>query len=135
MDVLDFELGLLLVMHSIAKAVGVAALLCPSVLAIAVPSEPLGRRTPEVPWKKSGVSDTWRQKRHDNFVDRPIGKRTNNVNSPSSRDCWDGHYNIDTDMDLEWPDTGKTVNVSTQKYTRWIVTNRSEISTTLRFPT
>lgn len=33
------------------------------------------------------------------------------AHGPQDRGCWDGVYSIDTDMDIEWPDTGKTVKV------------------------
>jgi hypothetical protein len=33
------------------------------------------------------------------------------THGPTSRGCWNGDFNIDTDMDEHWPDTGKVVKV------------------------
>ncbi|KAF2123461.1 multicopper oxidase [Dothidotthia symphoricarpi CBS 119687] len=39
----------------------------------------------------------------------PYRRAQNTTHGPTSRDCWDGTHNIDTDMDITWPNTGKTV--------------------------
>jgi hypothetical protein len=82
---------------SIAQLAGAIALL-PS-LTRALPSERLASPKLEVPWKRSGL-DTVERRNYDTCS-----------NGPASRACWQGDFNIDTDMDLEWPDTGKTVTV------------------------
>jgi hypothetical protein len=89
--------------HSIAKFAGLAALLCPSVLSAAVPAE----RSPlDVPWKRHGLVS----KRGDNSLHQRTYD-TGCQNGPGSRHCWSGDYNLDTDMDEKWPNTGKTVTV------------------------
>ncbi|KAF1837419.1 laccase [Decorospora gaudefroyi] len=73
-----------------------------TVTSLAVPAERLTPRVPEVPWKKDGL---WSgHKKRD-------GYNTNSScnHGPQSRGCWNGDYNIDTDMDFVWPNTGKTV--------------------------
>ncbi|KAF2794437.1 multicopper oxidase [Melanomma pulvis-pyrius CBS 109.77] len=81
--------------HPIARAAGLATLLCPTVLSVVLPSDHL---TPEVPWKRNGLSI-----RHDN------GYPTGCTHGPGSRGCWNGDFDISSDMDLKWPATGKTV--------------------------
>ena len=43
-------------------------------------------------------------------VARNTAKRDENSigckHGPTARSCWNDNYNIDTDMDLEWPTTG-----------------------------
>jgi hypothetical protein len=85
-------------MFKVATALG---LLLPFVASLTVPSvEYLTPRVPEVPWKETGL---WsgHQKRD--------GYKTNCNHGPTSRGCWNGDFDIDTDMDLHWPNTGKTV--------------------------
>lgn len=41
----------------------------------------------------------------------PWKRESRNLNGPSSRGKWDGEHDIDTDMDLAWPVTGRTVKV------------------------
>ncbi|KAF2660090.1 multicopper oxidase [Lophiostoma macrostomum CBS 122681] len=84
---------------SIAKAAGLVALLSTPSLAVALPAEVIAR-TPDVPWKRTGVSD----------VHRRQGYPTGCTNGPTSRDCWDGDFTVSTDQDISWPDTGKTVS-------------------------
>lgn len=86
-------------LSSIAQTAGLVALLSPLSLAAALPAEVLEQRTPEVPWKQSGINEVYRRD----------GYPTGCMNGPSSRNCWDGTYSVDTDFDLDWPDTGKTV--------------------------
>ena len=88
-------------LSSIAQAAGFVALLSPLSLAAALPAEVLEQRTPEVPWKQSGINEVYRRG----------GYPSGCMNGPSSRNCWDGTYSVDTDFDLDWPDTGKTVTV------------------------
>ncbi|KAF2033923.1 hypothetical protein EK21DRAFT_97740 [Setomelanomma holmii] len=80
----------------LTKTAALAASLAPLVTPLSLPSSDLLR--PRVPWKETGLSS--HQKR-----DYP----TSCTHGPSSRGCWNGNFNIDTDMDLQWPDTGKTV--------------------------
>ncbi|KAF1942947.1 laccase [Clathrospora elynae] len=85
---------------SIAKTATLLSLFLPSVASFAVPAQPLTPKSLEVPWKKTGI---WsgQQKRQ--------GYQTGCSHGPQSRGCWSGGFSIDTDMDLEWPNTGKTV--------------------------
>lgn len=83
---------------SFTRLAVLTAVLCPLVAPLHVPSTaPL---TPRVPWKEHGI---W-----DGPAKRPDGGCKNR---PRSRDCWNGEFNIDTDMDLKWPNTGKVVKV------------------------
>jgi len=79
-------------------------LLLPSVASFAVPATELTPRTLEVPWKKSGLYSgrKRRRMRRDDY-------NTGCNHGPESRGCWTGDFDIDTDMDEEWPNTGKTV--------------------------
>jgi hypothetical protein len=88
---------------SIVKVATLAALLCPLVTPLGLPSSSPAYLTPRVPWKESGL---WDHKKRDGY---PTGDACNH--GPSSRGCWHGDYNIDTDMDDRWPETGKTVKV------------------------
>jgi hypothetical protein len=85
---------------TLAKAAALVALLCPIITAL--PST--GALKPRVAWKEKGISD--HQKRQNGYP-------TNGgcTHGPSSRNCWHGDYNIDTDMDDHWPNTGKVVKV------------------------
>ena len=85
-------------MFKVATALG---LFLPFVASLTVPSvEYLTPRVPEVPWKETGL---WSgHKKRD-------GYKTNCNHGPTSRGCWNGDFDIDTDMDLHWPNTGKTV--------------------------
>ncbi|KAI4632662.1 hypothetical protein J4E80_000019 [Alternaria sp. BMP 0032] len=86
---------------SIFRLATALGLFLPSVTSFAVPSvEHLTPRLPEVPWKKNGL---WSGR------ERRDGYKTNCNHGPQSRGCWNGDFSIDTDMDLHWPNTGKTV--------------------------
>ena len=85
---------------SIPRAVAALGLLLPTVTSVALSYEDRTHKTPPVPWKDTGL--------FSGRVSRS-GYPTSCNNGPQSRDCWYGDFNIDTDMDLEWPDTGKTV--------------------------
>lgn len=91
-----------------------------SVTSAAVPVEHL---TPRVPWKDSGISSGKR--------DYPTGCS----HGPSSRGCWEGEYDIDTDMDIHWPDTGvvRKVNQS-QLCEKTVMANIIMKSTTSSLP-
>ncbi|KAF2266486.1 laccase [Lojkania enalia] len=82
-------------LYTIARTAGLIALLCSLALTASLPSE---YSAPEVPWKRDGLR-----------TKRTYGYGDGCKHGPYSRSCWDGSYTIDTDMDLEWPDTGKTV--------------------------
>ena len=66
----------------------------------------------KVPWKERGL--------YSGSAARSVAKRDNGGYStgcnhgPAARSCWKGNYNIDTDMDLEWPTTGNVVKVNFQ---------------------
>lgn len=77
------------------------ALLLPSVVSIAVPATDFAPRKLEVPWKKTGLYSGHKRRRD--------GYATACNHGPESRGCWTGDLDIDTDMDIEWPNTGKTV--------------------------
>jgi hypothetical protein len=85
---------------SVSRVVAALGLLLPTVTSFAVSHQNLEHRTPEVPWKKTGLF-SGRSKRQ--------GYETSCNHGPQSRGCWIGDFNIDTDMDVSWPDTGKTV--------------------------
>ncbi|EOA85322.1 uncharacterized protein SETTUDRAFT_163983 [Exserohilum turcica Et28A] len=85
---------------SISRVATTLGLLLPTVASFAVSYEDLRPRTPEVPWKKTGLF-TGHSKRQ--------GYETACNFGPESRGCWYGDFNIDTDMDVSWPNTGKTV--------------------------
>lgn len=85
---------------SIAKAAALTALLCPIVRSLSLPSPEILR--PRVPWKDTGL---WEHQKRDGY---PTGGCNH---GPSSRGCWKGDFDIDTDMDEHWPDTGKVVKV------------------------
>ncbi|KAH7406828.1 multicopper oxidase-domain-containing protein [Phaeosphaeria sp. MPI-PUGE-AT-0046c] len=82
---------------SFAKTVALAALLSPLVASLGVPSSN-GLK----PRLSRGIYDLPNRQRRDGY---PTGC----TNGPSSRSCWSGDFNIDTDMDEHWPDTGKVV--------------------------
>lgn len=58
----------------------------------------------EVPWKEIGL--------YSGTVAKSAAKRDGASYSagcnhgPAARSCWKDQYNVDTDMDLEWPTTG-----------------------------
>jgi len=85
---------------SAVKAAALTALLCPLVAPLSLPSTEI--LTPRVPWKDTGLYD---HPKRD-------GYSTGGCNhGPSSRGCWHGEFDIDTDMDEHWPETGKVVKV------------------------
>jgi hypothetical protein len=84
------------------KAAALLALLCPLATPLSVPSSEFLK--PRVPWRDSGLWD--HKEKRDGY---PTGGGCNF--GPSSRGCWHGDFNIDTDMDEHWPNTGKTVKV------------------------
>jgi hypothetical protein len=89
-----------MMVFSTTRVATVLGLLLPSVTSFAVPAERFAPRVPEVPWKENGL---WSgHKRRDSY-------NTSCNHGPQSRGCWSGGYSIDTDMDLQWPTTGKTV--------------------------
>jgi len=83
---------------TLAKTAALVVLLCP--LITALPSNEVLK--PRVAWKETGISD--HQKRQNGY---PTGGGC--THGPSSRNCWHSDYNIDTDMDDHWPNTGKVV--------------------------
>ncbi|KAG9376047.1 Laccase [Pyrenophora tritici-repentis] len=76
------------------------ALLLPSAVSFVVPSTEVRPRNLEVPWKKTGLYSGHRRRRDGSIASCNYG--------PQTRGCW-GDFDIDTNMDEEWPDTGKTV--------------------------
>jgi FtsP/CotA-like multicopper oxidase with cupredoxin domain len=82
-------------LNSIARVAGIVALLCPTVLSAVLPAEQL-----HVPWKRDGIYS-----RSPNKAASDYGCE----HGPSNRECWSEGFNIDTDMDEKWPETGKTV--------------------------
>ncbi|KAF1976436.1 hypothetical protein BU23DRAFT_48462 [Bimuria novae-zelandiae CBS 107.79] len=81
-----------------ASLASLLVLLCPSVLSFAIQSQ---RDALEVPWKLSrrGVVSSYNRRQYDTGACE---------NGPKSRSCW-GQFDIDTDHDREWPDTGNIV--------------------------
>ena len=68
----------------------------------------------EVPWKH----------RTRGLYDPPTGEPNFNdgcEHGPKSRACWDGTHSIATDMDLQWPNTGKTVKVGRLECRHWYI--------------
>jgi hypothetical protein len=57
---------------------------------------------PVVPWKERGLYSGSAAKK---VIERD-GYSTGCNHGPAARSCWKGDYNVDTDMDLEWPTTG-----------------------------
>lgn len=84
---------------SFTKAAALAALLCPLVASLGVPASN-GLK----PRLSREIYDLPNHQKRDGY---PTGC----TNGPSSRSCWKGDFNIDTDMDEHWPDTGKVVKV------------------------
>lgn len=82
---------------SITRATALLVWLLPSVIAFTLPAEPL---RPRVPWAKTGIYDGYKRRN---------GYPTSCSHGTSSRGCWHGDFDIDTDMDIHWPTTGKTV--------------------------
>jgi hypothetical protein len=83
----------------------VLGLFLPSVTCLLVPTERFTPRVLEVPWKETGLWSGHR--RRDGY--NTTGYNTTCNHGPQSRGCWSDGYSIDTDMDLAWPDTGRTV--------------------------
>ena len=71
-----------------------------TVTAVSVPSEPL-------------LTDLAFEKRQDATPDfrHPRPPRPNCVNGPQSRNCWRGRFDINTDFEQAWPDTGRVAYV------------------------
>jgi hypothetical protein len=78
--------------------------LVPSVVSWTLPLAPANNvpNYPEVPWKMRGLYSGSAAK---DVVERD-GYPTYCNHGPAARSCWKGDYNVDTDMDLEWPTTG-----------------------------
>ncbi|KAH4073903.1 hypothetical protein HBH92_049240 [Parastagonospora nodorum] len=88
---------------SVAKIATLAALLYPLAAPLIVPSTELLR--PAVPWKEYGLPNhEYVQKRQDGY---PTSGQIDH--GPSSRGHWYGDFDINTDMDESWPNTGKVV--------------------------
>jgi hypothetical protein len=85
---------------STSRVVALLGLLLPSVVSFAVPAQPLTPRALEAPWKANGLFSGHKRQSGDN---------SSCNHGPKSRGCWNGDFSIDTDMDVHWPDTGKTV--------------------------
>jgi hypothetical protein len=101
--VLSFNIPIMFMMLStIAKATVLLALL-PSATR-ALPGAHL-----DVPWKKSGLFSGSAAKA---VIKRDSGYPTGCNHGPATRSCWKDNYNVDTDMDLEWPTTGVLRKVS-----------------------
>jgi hypothetical protein len=104
---------------SSTRVATVLGLLLPSVTCLFVPAERFTPRVPEVPWKERGLWSGHRSghRRRDGYNTISYNTTSYNTTSynttcnhgPQSRGCWSDGYSIDTDMDLAWPDTGKTV--------------------------
>ena len=62
-----------------------------------------------VPWKERGLYSGSAPK---SVARRDDGYPTGCNHGPAARSCWKGNYNVDTDMDLEWPTTGVVRKVS-----------------------
>ena len=84
--------------------------LVPSAVSWALPLVPanLVPNYPEVPWKERCLYSGSAAKK----VIKRDGYPTGCNHGPSERSCWKGDYNVDTDMDLEWPTTGVVRKVS-----------------------
>jgi hypothetical protein len=90
---------------SVAKIAALTALLAQLAASLIVPSTELLR--PAVPWKEYGLPN------HEYIQKRQAGYPTSGQtdHGPSSRDRWYGEFDINTDMDESWPNTGKVVKV------------------------
>lgn len=62
-----------------------------------------------VPWKERGLYSGSVPK---SAAKRDDGYPTGCNHGPATRSCWKDNYNVDTDMDLEWPTTGVVRKVS-----------------------
>ena len=93
-----------IMVFSTTRVATVLGLLLPSVTSFVVPAELFPHRVPEVPWKNNGL---WGGHKSRDGYD--TGYNTGCNHGPQSRGCWSEGFSIDTDMDLQWPDTGKTV--------------------------
>ena len=85
----------------IASIAFLLALSYPSTLSAALDSKQY--TTPDGPWKHSegGIASPYPRPQYD---------YKNCEHGPKSRACW-GDLHVDTDMDLQWPTTGRTVRV------------------------
>ncbi|ORY16389.1 multicopper oxidase-domain-containing protein [Clohesyomyces aquaticus] len=85
-------------LHTVARAAGLLALLCPAVYSAAVPSQP---QALPVPWKRNGIfsSDLRSVEERDGAC----------THGPHTRSCWGNGFSASTDPDIKWPNTGKTV--------------------------
>lgn len=95
---------------AIAKATVLLAIV-PSVASLTLPHTLIKGASShlEVPWKERGL--------YSGSVARSITKKdegypTGCNHGPAARSCWKDNYNVDTDMDLEWPTTGVVRKVS-----------------------
>ena len=101
--ILSFNIPINFIMLStIAKATALLALLPSATWAL--PGAYL-----DVPWKKSGLFSGSAAKV---ITKRDDGYPTGCNHGPAARSCWKDNYNVDTDMDLEWPTTGVVRKVS-----------------------
>jgi hypothetical protein len=104
---------------SIAKAAALTILLCPLVTPLRLPSTDI--LTPRVPWKEHGL---WDHKRRTDYGNSTGNSTSGDCNhGPKSRGCWHGEFDIDTDMDLQWPNTGKVVKVCSYSLIMKVVAN------------
>lgn len=99
-------------LYSLARATALVALLSP-VLSIALDTPGLKS---DLVWKRDGKRDIGRRGRehheHDHYHHgRHRHDYDNCRHGPQTRDCWDGSFTIDTDMDVKWPNTGRVVRV------------------------
>lgn len=88
----------------ITRVAALTAILCPLVAPLSVPTTEV--LTPKVPWKEHGL---WDHPARRQYGEYPTNGGCNH--GPQSRGCWHGEVDIDTDMDLHWPNTGKVVKV------------------------
>lgn len=70
----------------------------------------------EVPWKERGLYSGSAAKV---ITKRDDGYPTGCNHGPAARSCWKDNYNVDTDMDLEWPTTGVVRKVGYQGVEVW----------------
>ncbi|RMZ73074.1 copper ion binding [Pyrenophora seminiperda CCB06] len=99
--ILSFIFFLFIMVPSTSRVVVFLALLLPTIVSIAVPVTEAAPQKLDVPWKKSGLYSGYRRRRD--------GYNTGCNHGPETRGCWPNGFDIDTDMNKEWPDTGKTV--------------------------
>jgi hypothetical protein len=97
---------------SLAKATALLALV-PTVTSGALPSTSINPDIPSglnAPGKERGLYS--RSAARSNAKRDDGGYPTSCNHRPAARSCWKDNYNVDTDMDLEWPTTGRVVKVS-----------------------